>query len=941
MLDELHEPTQAIIFIDSGKISNVIITQDIDPSSLSELCQGWDIIDYGDLFIFPGLLDINVHLHADFGYDWENIQSCTELAAAGGVTTIVDNPVMSATFETGEEYIEILQKRINKIKANSRVDFGVFGIFEPKTQDFADKIVETGVLGLKCYLLNCFQNTIGHFDRENIREVLESLEALCPDTLLLVHPELATEREIYLTSPCRPLPLRKRLDMSHAIKSMEFGGAANKGSYIEELCRKKQDDEAENDDDDDDDEDKVGEIECSIGDIDSPTKLKNQVKKTQEKTEINDLVHFELLSYSYENNEAPEIETDYNNRKDSDSDEEDVMERIVKAKSQKTLTLNKCIEIQEEKEDDKEVNEGKINIFSNEQKNSPVKFSRFASSRMSKVVENFKDEFEIPEQKEEGDTPNPIKDEKPKEDYEEEKPQNDSQSEHEEESTEIVKQEQNSQNSKKNLAALKAQKNFIASELLNESPIGKVLFPEQTVSSCFTISPLTDLNSANSTKSNIKSLGSTSQVSLRGIFNEKSKKNTLDHKRTQTRKFLASLTASESASNTPKTATSETKTATETKDSSQVETSPINGKAQTNAGTALLPFSESSQQSLEDKSEGFSPMNSIRPVGSASSSLLQRRMSLKSAINIRPSMTSILSSPGSNFTKVNSLDLFKTPEEMARKEAKFNECYRTFLANRPQNWEENAVSLILGSIKPETRLKIMFQNLSLASSFLKIRTKKKSHEEFSEKILSDTSASYLFFTEKMVGKGETKYKVSPPFRNKENRKLLVENLRLGGVDTMSSYHFFVPSKFKQVDGGNFRRAFGGLNSMGCSLQAAWTALYSYQIKNNTKFLEEPEYQKKVVNHLLRQLSKAMCARPSQLLKISHRKGSIAKGKDADFVIWDPYQTENNAGLKSNHVFAGKKLMGTVMKTYLRGTLIYDKNQPNEVIKGYSAEFITP
>ena len=891
VLEEYDEPTEAIIFTQDGKISDIILPSQLEASPLEELCKEWDIIDYGDLFIFPGLIDINVHLHADFGYDWENIQSCTELAASGGVTTIVDNPVMSATFETGEEYVEVLQKRINKIKDNSKVDFGVFGLFEPKTQDYVSKILEAGVLGLKCYLLSCFQHTIGHFDRENIREILEHLEAQCPETLLLIHPEMATERELYLTSPCRNLPLRKRLDMTHAIKSMEFGGAANKGSYIEELCRKKQDDE-----NDEDEEDEVAEIDCSIDNIDSPTKLKNQVKKTKEKTEINDLVHFELLSYSYEN-EALDMEVDYNKGNDSDSDE-DVMDRIIKAKKPKKLVLNKCVEIQEEKEEDKEIESCESKTFSiNEQKNSPVKFSRFASGRITKVVENLKDEFEIPEQKEEGDTPNPKKDDKPKEDYQDENESNADK----EESKEIAKQEQ-------------IQQNHNSFSMLNER------------------------------KSSLRSLGIPSlgnrMNSLPGIFSEKSKKNALDHKRTQTRKFLAFLTASETTDNhTPKTATSDSRGTAETKDSSgetQVETSPQNGK--TKAGIA--PFSESSQQSLEDKSEGFSPMNSIKPMGS-NSSLLQRRMSLKSAINIRPSLTSILSSPGSNFNKVNSLDLFKTPEDVARKEAMFNQCYRTFLANRPQSWEENAVSLILGSIKPEMKLKVMFQNLSLASSFLKIRGKKKTNEAFSERILSDTSASYLFFTEKMVQKGETKYKVSPPFRNKENRKLLVENLRLGGIDTMSSYHFFVPSKFKQVDGGNFRRAFGGLNSMGCSLQAAWTALYSYQLKNNKKFSEDSDYQKKMSNHIFKQLSKAMCSRPSEVLKISHRKGTIAKGKDADFVIWDPYQTENNTRLKSNHVFAEKALMGTVLKTYLRGTLIYDKNQPYGVIKGYKAEFITP
>lgn len=43
--------------------------------------------DYNDLYIFPGLIDINVHLHVDT--EWEEIEYSTCLAAMGGVTSIV------------------------------------------------------------------------------------------------------------------------------------------------------------------------------------------------------------------------------------------------------------------------------------------------------------------------------------------------------------------------------------------------------------------------------------------------------------------------------------------------------------------------------------------------------------------------------------------------------------------------------------------------------------------------------------------------------------------------------------------------------------------------------------------------------------------------------------------------------------------------------------
>jgi len=348
-----------------------------------------------------------------------------------------------------------------------------------------------------------------------------------------------------------------------------------------------------------------------------------------------------------------------------------------------------------------------------------------------------------------------------------------------------------------------------------------------------------------------------------------------------------------------------------------------------------------SPQNADEKSSTMSPSLSSKPMTPASSSLLLRRLSRKSSNGINISGPSTISSPLSDFTKVNSLEVLKSPRSMAQKEARFNHSYRIFLANRPQNWEENAVTLILSSIKLETNIRVLLPNLSLASSFLKIRQKKKSNEAWLQRIYSDTSPAYLFFNEKMVEKGDTKYKVSPPFRNRENRRLLVENLRLGGIDVMSSYHFFVPPRFKQVDDGNFRRAFGGLDSMGCSLQAAWTAAYSFQQKTNKKFTDDLIYQRKTINHILRQIYKSMCYNPAQMLKIGERKGTIAKGRDADFVLWDPYKMDNNNNLGINHAFSGRALLGSVCRTYLRGNIIYNKDHCEDVSRDYQPEFIRP
>jgi len=287
LLDSYEEPIEAIILIQNGKILDIIVPSETSPETLITQTQDYDIKDYGDLFIFPGLVDSNVHLHADYDDYWENIEYSTKLAAAGGVTMIVDNPIMCAPYDSGEEYLENLTQRIEKIQEKSKVDFGIFGILEPKTKDHIEGMIKAGVLGLKCYLISCFQNTIGNFEREQFEELIESLEeeGKYRDLLLMIHPEMATDRELYLTSPCRTLPLRRRVDMLHSFKSIELGGGANKGSYIDDFEKSKKKRTVENElgIEDDEQEEQEKEITCSIGEIQSATKLENRVWEAKEK----------------------------------------------------------------------------------------------------------------------------------------------------------------------------------------------------------------------------------------------------------------------------------------------------------------------------------------------------------------------------------------------------------------------------------------------------------------------------------------------------------------------------------------------------------------------------------------------------------------------------------------------------------------------------------
>ena len=108
--------------------------------------------------------------------------------------------------------------------------------------------------------------------------------------------------------------------------------------------------------------------------------------------------------------------------------------------------------------------------------------------------------------------------------------------------------------------------------------------------------------------------------------------------------------------------------------------------------------------------------------------------------------------------------------------------------------------------------------------------------------------------------------------------------------------------------GDFVRAWGGIAALELSLPAVWTGAAARGVP-------------------FERLTGWLSAAPARLAALDARKGSIAPGKDADLVVWDP-EAEflvDESRLHQRHKrtpYAGLTLRGRVKETYARGRLVY-------------------
>lgn len=171
------------------------------------------------------------------------------------------------------------------------------------------------------------------------------------------------------------------------------------------------------------------------------------------------------------------------------------------------------------------------------------------------------------------------------------------------------------------------------------------------------------------------------------------------------------------------------------------------------------------------------------------------------------------------------------------------------------------------------------------------------------KVTAETCPHYLLLTHEALEGRNANCRMNPPLRGEEDRLALIEGLKDGTIDAISTDH----APHTPEEKANFLSAPNGVIGMETSLAAAWAAL-----SRELSLLE---------------LLEKMSLMPAKILGIPG--GTLAPGSEADLFLFDPAQEwvvngKSLHGKSRNTPFEGITLKGKVKLTFCSGRKVYEE-----------------
>ena len=244
--------------------------------------------------------------------------------------------------------------------------------------------------------------------------------------------------------------------------------------------------------------------------------------------------------------------------------------------------------------------------------------------------------------------------------------------------------------------------------------------------------------------------------------------------------------------------------------------------------------------------------------------------------------------------------------------------YSSYLASRPDAAEVEAIALLI-RLAEEFDTHIHIVHLASAQALPMLAEARAR----GVRVTVETCVQYLWFAAEQIPDGATEFKCAPPIRNAANRKALWAALEEGLIDMVTTDHSPCPPKMKQRDEGRFDLAWGGIASLGLALPVLWTALAQRGIE---------------LEQAAERVGKWMSKETARLAGLTGRKGALAAGADADFVVFDPDATwtVTPEDLHFRHKLSpwlGAELRGRVQETWLRGERVFSADGFAEMPRG--------
>ena len=279
--------------------------------------------------------------------------------------------------------------------------------------------------------------------------------------------------------------------------------------------------------------------------------------------------------------------------------------------------------------------------------------------------------------------------------------------------------------------------------------------------------------------------------------------------------------------------------------------------------------------------------------------------------------------------------------------------YSTFLSSRPPAFETYAIAEVLSLAHLAPSLPLHIVHLSAVEAIPLLREAR----EQGVKITAETCFHYLALAAEEVLDGDTRHKCCPPIRSSANRAGLWDELShpQSVIQTIVSDHSPCTPELKllpehlghacgkaavearemvavngeviskeeaaEKERGDFFASWGGISSVGLGLPILWTEIAARSAARPSPTLTILDVVRLCALHTAAQVG------------LSHRKGALRPGMDADVCVFDDEATftvGREQLLFRNKVspYQGRRMRGVVRETWVRGNRVFARGGEN-------------